>query len=532
MVGESVASRSRARWHGRLLAFGASLVCAAVSAQDIRVASIQTPAPGIVTVAIDGAQIAKTQASNYSLQFVGSDPVKAAELNASAPAPQAASLVIAIDKSGSMGQPTIKAMKTALDGFVAQAKPGLSIGIIGFGSATQTLVPFGTDLKTTRARLRDLAVESRDSKTKLYEAISGGLDQLNAVDAGGTRRMLVISDGKDEGSDTGIERIVDKAHANHVVIDAVGAGRLAAASSSSLVSISDRTGGRFFLAKPGEEGIAAALAEILGGYASPRQAAILTFKYEPAADGSKTERAILVFAPASGAPVRSELQGGFSIPGKAGAGSRPTAEPPVTARPETTSKSVVELIVEFKFPIIAIAVLLAVALLLWFLVMTRKREAPQPVPTTVEPLPRSTTGSPTPTRPAQGRMTRVARYAFMPPEAGRAVAILRGISGPIGVRQVPILTSEFRIGADGDNDLSLGGDDVLSSRHALIRYDSGSLYLSDRQSRNGTFLNGARLTEVPMPLSLGDELRFGKSTMVLEAPASGASAMRGEGAIA
>lgn len=511
------------------------------AAQDLRVGTVDASAPGVVSVSVDGPRIAKSQAGDYALRFADNAPVKASEVKPAAAVPQAMALVICIDKSGSIGAATLETIKSAFDGFVAQGKPGLSIGLIGFGSATKTIAAFGTEPQTARSRLKALTSDSRDSKTKLFEAVSGGLDQLKAGPAGAVRRLLVISDGKDEGSDTGIERVVDKAHANGVVVDSIGVGRLAPTSSSSLDSLSDRTGGTFVLAKPGESGVADALASILRGYSSPREAAVVTFRYDAAGDAAKLERATLEFTPAGGTPIKSELQGSFAAPAKATEPVVPKSDgKAVTTEPARTTKSVGELVAEYKVPILAVAGLLIAALLLWLFVMTRKRPAAAPTlaPTAVVPPP--TGGARPPTRPAPARMTKFARYAFTAPQAGRPVAILRGVSGPIGVKHVPIEATPFRIGADADNELVLAGDDFLSSRHATIRFDSGSLYLSDRGSRNGTFLNGTRLTDVPMPLSIGDELRIGKSVMVLDAPAgaqggpSGRSPdeSRNEGAIA
>ena len=37
-------------------------------------------------------------------------------------------------------------------------------------------------------------------------------------------------------------------------------------------------------------------------------------------------------------------------------------------------------------------------------------------------------------------------------------------------------------------------DDTVSERHARIGYDSGTLFAEDLGSRNGTFINGARVS--------------------------------------
>lgn len=53
-------------------------------------------------------------------------------------------------------------------------------------------------------------------------------------------------------------------------------------------------------------------------------------------------------------------------------------------------------------------------------------------------------------------------------------------------------------------------DPTSSRRHAAIELCRGQLTVRDLGSRNGTFLNGARVTQ-PQPISAGDRLLFGES---------------------
>ncbi len=51
---------------------------------------------------------------------------------------------------------------------------------------------------------------------------------------------------------------------------------------------------------------------------------------------------------------------------------------------------------------------------------------------------------------------------------------------------------------------------TVSRRHALIAFRSGTFYLMDLNSRNGTYLNDRRLPpQQPFPLRPGDHIRFG-----------------------
>lgn len=67
-----------------------------------------------------------------------------------------------------------------------------------------------------------------------------------------------------------------------------------------------------------------------------------------------------------------------------------------------------------------------------------------------------------------------------------------------------------RIGRDPENDIVPEGPRAafVSKQHAEIVFRSGAFHLIDRDSRNGSFLNGGRV-EAPAPLAHGDRLRFG-----------------------
>lgn len=57
-------------------------------------------------------------------------------------------------------------------------------------------------------------------------------------------------------------------------------------------------------------------------------------------------------------------------------------------------------------------------------------------------------------------------------------------------------------------------DNFASNEHALITYRSGSWWLEDRHSSNGTLLNGTRIDETVI-LSSGDLIGIGRITLRL-----------------
>lgn len=65
----------------------------------------------------------------------------------------------------------------------------------------------------------------------------------------------------------------------------------------------------------------------------------------------------------------------------------------------------------------------------------------------------------------------------------------------------------FRIGRAEDNQLVIDGDMKVSRRHAELLCRQGTWWIRDCQSRNGTHLNGAEVTDVE--LHDGDHVRLG-----------------------
>jgi adenylate cyclase len=78
-----------------------------------------------------------------------------------------------------------------------------------------------------------------------------------------------------------------------------------------------------------------------------------------------------------------------------------------------------------------------------------------------------------------------------------------------GDLDVPLnIGNAWRLGRASDSQIILPGE-LVSRQHALVqRMENGEYYLFDLGSRNGTFLNGTRVT-IPVPLCDGDRISLG-----------------------
>jgi hypothetical protein len=74
------------------------------------------------------------------------------------------------------------------------------------------------------------------------------------------------------------------------------------------------------------------------------------------------------------------------------------------------------------------------------------------------------------------------------------------------------------IGRDVNNAIVVD-DQFASAEHAILTFRGRAWYIEDLESTNGTFVNGAPVTEV-MPLGYGDVIQIGQVRFRLERPRS------------
>lgn len=90
-----------------------------------------------------------------------------------------------------------------------------------------------------------------------------------------------------------------------------------------------------------------------------------------------------------------------------------------------------------------------------------------------------------------------------------------GISGSQMGRSFD-LANEITIGRESTCTIALTNDSGVSRQHARFVWIQGLPMIEDLGSRNGTFLNGARITQA-RPVSSGDEVRIGSEAFRVEA---------------
>ena len=94
----------------------------------------------------------------------------------------------------------------------------------------------------------------------------------------------------------------------------------------------------------------------------------------------------------------------------------------------------------------------------------------------------------------------------------RTKPVLTVITGGASGRQFKVMKGTAVIGRATNAELRVE-DDGISRTHARIRAETNRAWVEDMGSRNGTFLNGAKVT-APIELHDGDKIQVGRSTVI------------------
>lgn len=92
------------------------------------------------------------------------------------------------------------------------------------------------------------------------------------------------------------------------------------------------------------------------------------------------------------------------------------------------------------------------------------------------------------------------------PRVSAVSAVLIALSGPLAGQRFPISGESLAIGRLAENDVVLAGEAMVSRQHAVITAEQGRHVLYDRDSANGTWVNGQRVFR--HVLTVGDRVQI------------------------
>ncbi len=156
-----------------------------------------------------------------------------------------ASFLLLVDTSGSVKGDPLKGIKSSAADFVSLMGPKDRVALMTFDDTTRLIntfisIPFEKDL--LKIRLKRL--QTTGKLTVLYDSLLEAGQILNTEDSENLH-IVLFSDGKDEGSRSGLDQVVNTLRALEISVLAVGFTRVEEMYLDILRRIADETGGVF-----------------------------------------------------------------------------------------------------------------------------------------------------------------------------------------------------------------------------------------------------------------------------------------------
>ena len=223
------------------------------------------------------------------------DRVPATVSDVVVPTREGASIVIAVDTSGSMAGAPIASARDAAQRLVDRLDPRDSVAIVGFAAQPTVLSGFTTDRETTQAAL---AAVDAVGDTALYDAVALSSELLHARPDSAPHVLVLLSDGQNSGTDdSGRDASIAQVAADGAIVHAFGLG--GEADEAYLGALADATDGSY--SGVASEEFLGALFELLGEQLSS------TWRVEIAVPPLPSgEHRIELIAFLDGEPVRRE----------------------------------------------------------------------------------------------------------------------------------------------------------------------------------------------------------------------------------
>jgi serine/threonine protein kinase len=118
----------------------------------------------------------------------------------------------------------------------------------------------------------------------------------------------------------------------------------------------------------------------------------------------------------------------------------------------------------------------------------------------------------TPIIPDTPELTTTGKGAEMPPLNGRVVISSPYTDDPL---EISLTNEETTVGRAGSSDILLDYDNLTSRHHALFRREGNGYVLYDRNSANGVFVNGQKISvEEGSTLADGDHISIGNYELI------------------
>ncbi|MCB1058413.1 MAG: VWA domain-containing protein [Acidobacteria bacterium] len=196
---------------------------------------------------VDGVETQDLSAS------LGEQPVQLAPLEPFAETGEGVAYIFLVDISRSLDGERFDRIRAALDEWIDQLEPKDRAAILAFGEESRLVADFTDDSAALHAALASLG--PTDSLTVIHRALRDALElgQRRDADLPLRRVLVLLTDGRDEGSGLALEDVLLELRENPLPIYAIGYSRLREPQRSQYLEVLQRlasnSGGAFFEAE-------------------------------------------------------------------------------------------------------------------------------------------------------------------------------------------------------------------------------------------------------------------------------------------
>lgn len=449
---------------------GSSALKIYISAEQDAGASIVDMKPTEMSLSLDNAQLAIESVKLFSQTGEG----------------MAITLLLDCSKSmgnqGEGGQEPFAMAKEAARRLIKEMGPQDVFSILAVGDTAQVVQPFTADKELLGKSLN--AMKATANLTVLYEALRRALE-INAQGGQGIperRAVIVISDGKDEGSGITLDDVLESNKRSGLPFFAIGFTRVDPAHLSNLKRLALKSGG-LYVASPTAQSITKTLPAIKEHFRN-------SYAVQVKASGPLQAKLSVVKAVFERGGVKSEAVREVLLTGKAAASS--------TTGGAAEAKDFGGFLKKNKLAVAAMAAGLVVVVVAGVLVVKRRKARVAAEAARVEAEAMAAARS-----AAGGKAERCGRLTVV---SSKAEAVPVGLGFPLQATNV--------LGR-GEGASIILNDAKVSRRHCEIAANGGVYTVTDLNSTNGTKVNGAAIAS-PTMLRMGDVLSVGKIELRLE----------------
>lgn len=284
-------------------------------AAAVQLISVKEVSPGVVSATVGLFTAESPKPADFWLRFDERGAIRARKVKPGPSALPQASVIFCIDQSSSIDPSATQQIREALKAVLLNPVLPLDTALWVFDSDVTKLRGFSKDAPPLAAAIGQIGAEpQRDAKAKLYEAIVLMLSELRNYRTEGPKRVILITAGKDDGSDIGKQVVINEAKAQNIEIDTIAFGNVSDTGPELLARLAEDTGGHFFLAANGPQ-LARELRTLLDS--TPVQVVDVLFQYETTEELRGKGSAKLEFAPDGQTPASLPIRLGLSAPKQA-----------------------------------------------------------------------------------------------------------------------------------------------------------------------------------------------------------------------